>query len=220
MKVLDLFSGIGGFSLGLEKAGMMTIAFCESNIFCKGILRKHWKNIPIYDDVMDLCRWTWKKSKGQKLLRQAFLARTYHTREKVPEYPAQGLACGGKLGVAFAWYDHSTSCWRTWQRCWIEGWEQYSEVWPKSGMTRNGIAYRLPVSELTTRERERSFLPTITASESRGSARNRYKSSSSFRGARMSEGLRICQTDATYTNPNFAEAQMGYARDWTRSEIV
>ena len=29
MKVLDLFSGIGGFSLGLERAGMQTIAFCE-----------------------------------------------------------------------------------------------------------------------------------------------------------------------------------------------
>jgi site-specific DNA-cytosine methylase len=29
MNVLDLFSGIGGFSLGLERAGMRTVAFCE-----------------------------------------------------------------------------------------------------------------------------------------------------------------------------------------------
>ncbi len=29
MRVLDLFSGIGGFSLGLEAAGMRTVAFCE-----------------------------------------------------------------------------------------------------------------------------------------------------------------------------------------------
>ena len=35
LKVLDIFSGIGGFSLGLEKAGMETIAFCENNKFCQ-----------------------------------------------------------------------------------------------------------------------------------------------------------------------------------------
>ena len=33
-RVLDLFSGIGGFSLGLERAGMQTVAFCEIDPFC------------------------------------------------------------------------------------------------------------------------------------------------------------------------------------------
>lgn len=32
MRVLDLFSGIGGFSLGLERAGMTTVAFCEIDL--------------------------------------------------------------------------------------------------------------------------------------------------------------------------------------------
>ena len=35
MRVLDLFSGIGGFSLGLEAAGMETVAFCEQDKFCR-----------------------------------------------------------------------------------------------------------------------------------------------------------------------------------------
>ena len=50
--VLDLFSGIGGFSLGLESAGpFRTVAFCEQDSFCQAVLRKHWPNVPIYDDV-------------------------------------------------------------------------------------------------------------------------------------------------------------------------
>jgi len=54
LKVLDLFSGIGGFSLGLERAGMETIAFCEIDPFCQKVLRKHWPDIPIYDDIRKL----------------------------------------------------------------------------------------------------------------------------------------------------------------------
>jgi DNA (cytosine-5)-methyltransferase 1 len=54
LKVLDLFSGIGGFSLGLERAGMETIAFCEIDPWCRERLRKHWPDVPIYEDVREL----------------------------------------------------------------------------------------------------------------------------------------------------------------------
>jgi DNA (cytosine-5)-methyltransferase 1 len=52
--VLDLFSGIGGFSLGLHWAGLRTIAFCESDPFCRGVLARHWPGIPIYPDIRTL----------------------------------------------------------------------------------------------------------------------------------------------------------------------
>lgn len=51
MRVLDLFSGIGGFALGLERAGMQTVAFCEVDKKCCNVLRRHWPEVPIYDDV-------------------------------------------------------------------------------------------------------------------------------------------------------------------------
>lgn len=52
--VLDLFSGIGGFSLGLERAGFQTVAFCEIDPAARLILQRHWPGIPIYGDVREL----------------------------------------------------------------------------------------------------------------------------------------------------------------------
>jgi len=54
MKVLDLFSGIGGFSLGLERAGMTTVAFCEREPYARQVLAKHWPDVPVHDDVREL----------------------------------------------------------------------------------------------------------------------------------------------------------------------
>lgn len=54
MNVLDLFSGIGGIALGLERAGMRTVAFCEIDPFCRIVLAERFPGIPIYDDVRTL----------------------------------------------------------------------------------------------------------------------------------------------------------------------
>jgi DNA (cytosine-5)-methyltransferase 1 len=52
IRTLDLFSGIGGFSLGLERAGpFRTVAFCEQDAYAQRVLKKHWPEVPIYDDV-------------------------------------------------------------------------------------------------------------------------------------------------------------------------
>lgn len=52
LNLLDLFSGIGGFSLGLERTGSFkTVAFCEIDHAATRVLKRHWPNVPVHADV-------------------------------------------------------------------------------------------------------------------------------------------------------------------------
>ena len=61
MNVIDLFSGIGGISRGLEmvrdendKQVFFTKLFCEVDPYCQKVLKKHWPDVPIVDDIREL----------------------------------------------------------------------------------------------------------------------------------------------------------------------
>ena len=53
LRLLDTFSGIGGFSYAAERivGGFETVAFVEREPYCQQILHKHWPSVPIYDDI-------------------------------------------------------------------------------------------------------------------------------------------------------------------------
>ena len=53
LRLIDTFSGIGGFSYAAEKllGGYKTVAFVECEPYCKKVLKKHWPKVPIYDDI-------------------------------------------------------------------------------------------------------------------------------------------------------------------------
>jgi len=84
LKVLDIFSGIGGFSLGLDRAGMETVAFCEIEPFCLGILEKHWPKTRIFTDI--------------KILNKELLSRSGVASINVIAggFPCQDISCAGK----------------------------------------------------------------------------------------------------------------------------
>ena len=74
---------------------------------------------------------------------EASLAKISASQEGARESMVSALASGSSTPESLASFDPDTSSWRTSQSCLIEGWATFSERWPRSGMMRNGIAYRL-----------------------------------------------------------------------------
>ena len=54
VRVGSLFSGVGGFDLGLERAGMEVVWQVELDPFCLKVLEKHWPNVRRYADVREV----------------------------------------------------------------------------------------------------------------------------------------------------------------------
>jgi len=83
-KVLDLFSGIGGFSLGLERTGgFNTIAFCEICPKARKVLSKHWPNVKQYEDIRGL--------NNEQLIADGIEADVI-----TGGFPCQDISCAGK----------------------------------------------------------------------------------------------------------------------------
>ena len=51
MRFVELFAGIGGFSLGFERAGMECVGHVEIDKYAQKVLKKHWPKVPLYSDV-------------------------------------------------------------------------------------------------------------------------------------------------------------------------
>ena len=66
---------------------------------------------------------------------------------------------------SYAWYDHNTLSWRTWQRSLIEGWTLFSGSFPKQGMMQNGQLYQQVLWEPAIKEADGGSLPTPIASK-------------------------------------------------------
>jgi hypothetical protein len=77
-------------------------------------------------------------------LQLASRARTSHSPGEARDSTATAPVSSGRRLPRLTWFDHQSFSWRTWQRCFIEGWTLFSDRWPRSGTTRRGIAYKLP----------------------------------------------------------------------------
>ena len=75
---------------------------------------------------------------------EASPARTSASPEAGRGWQANAPAYGVSTPELLASFDPATSSWKTSQLCFLEGLTTYSGAWPRSGMTRNGIAYQLP----------------------------------------------------------------------------
>ena len=59
MRAVSLFSGAGGFEIGLERAGIQTVLQAENDPWCLSVLERHWPDCERVDDVRK--RWTFDR---------------------------------------------------------------------------------------------------------------------------------------------------------------
>lgn len=151
---------------------------------------------------------------------EAFRARTLALQDLEQELKASAAGCGPNFTDSFAKYDPASCSWKTSQRCLVEVWAEFSETWPRAGMTRNGSAFERRRSGLYKRGTACGLLPTLCASEPRDSSKASIL-------ARMDKGgrvaRRICNKSATLRlsdqivslNPLFAERMTDLPIGWT-----
>jgi site-specific DNA-cytosine methylase len=66
MRFLSLFAGIGGFDLGLERAGMECVGQVENDPYCIKVLEKHWPDVPRWGDIRDVTEETLADACGER----------------------------------------------------------------------------------------------------------------------------------------------------------
>ena len=208
MKVLDLFSGIGGFSIGLEQAGFETAAFCEIEDYPRAVLRKHWPDTPIYRDVKQLT--------GERLRADGIIPDVI-----VGGYPCQPFSVSGRQRGE-----------EDPRHLWPEVHRLIRELRPRWVLCANvGGHIKLGLDEvLSTLEAEgytvwpfiipacgvdaphkRDRVWIVADSDSdrlQGAPKNRYAGSETYRG-NLSEAARSSETDGQL-NPAWVEWLMGF----------
>jgi len=97
--------------------------------------------------------------------------RTSATQDSAPESTENAADCGSMPVASLANYDPTSRSWKTSQLCLDGEWGEYSETFPKSGMTRNGRLYPLPTLAHRTSGTVSGLWPTPQASDVAGGAR-------------------------------------------------
>ena len=137
----------------------------------------------------------------------------------------RGLDSGGNAPELLAKFDPSSYCWKTSQHCLQGDLETFSEIWPRSGMTRSGIAYRLPTLAPLIDATGCGLWPTPAARDGKDLARSKgYLSARSRHSPSMV--TRLLERGTHWTRvTELVEKAMGYPSGWsvngyTLSEIL
>lgn len=122
---------------------------------------------------------------------------------------------GEKWRVWLAKYDHDLCSWRTPQLSLLEGSDEFSAIWPRSGMTRNGIAYQLPSAALLTSATGLGLLPTPTVQQGRNRTSGRSNPDSDHHdGVTLMDWLWL-NVGQVKQKPSFVEWMMFWPAGWT-----
>ncbi len=156
-------------------------------------------------------------------------ARTSARLETGPDLPGHAPASGASLPGSLAFFDPASSSWKMFQLCLTGEWEQFSEIWPRAGMTRNGTACLLGPLVPGTFGRGFSWLPTPRAGDTHDHAGSKAviangrvvrESGEDFSISLATMAARNCwsdghEEDTGPLNPVWQEWLMGFPEGWT-----
>jgi len=150
-------------------------------------------------------------SRGASLARTSALQES--RRESVKERAAD---YGQRLPDLLARYDHDTQLWRTSQLSLVEtagdGLAEFSETWPRSGMTRSGAAYRLPSLARTITEIGSGYWPTPTTK-----ANHLSPSMMKYKGCRELASRYLPTPNAGSSHWGGSWMECGGSKNWLRN---
>jgi len=131
---------------------------------------------------------------------------------------ALGLVSFTNSCESFAWYDRSTSSWKTSQQSLLTDWTPFSGNWPRQGLMRSGHVFQQVLWEPATSAIGGGLLPTPTARDHKDSGKNMNYKKAADKG--RLPGVVVMQCSAqngggTYLNPSFVEEMMGFPVGWT-----
>ena len=146
------------------------------------------------------------------------LARTSALLEKAQELRVAGLDYGGRCTELSEMSDPIMSLSKTAPNLENEDSSMYYMDFPKSGMMRNGNVYKVASLDYNNAGKEYISLPTPTVSSAKGSQRNRFFGSLTYRG-NYHEYIRDGETEGLYPNPELSEALMSFPTSWTETNV-
>ena len=146
-------------------------------------------------------------------------ARTSVLPDAGPESTANDPGCGESSPGSFVWFDPDSSSWKTFQRCFFEGWVTFSGTWPASGLMLNGVCFpRVPLVR-HTHERECFSLPTLIVATCEHPGRIKQKPhQQTFLTIVLAS--RDNWQDGGQLNPNHAAWLMGFPVSWTDLDLT
>lgn len=220
---LSLFTGIGGLDLAAEWAGFKIVGQCEFAEFPRKVLEKHWPDVERWKDIHELSADEFIRRTGIKpgeltKVSGGSPANRIRLQECVKRL-VMNVTCGRSTGKSLARLDRNG----LWLKMYgdfcqvnLDGsFEEYSGILPTWGMMLDGVVTELPMSERFIPESGLELLPTPTASDWKGCARDRHIGGNNNHMSIPAEKLRTGRDCPIYMNPSYYEVIMGLPITWT-----